>query len=92
MNLAVSPSEGGTTGQREATEAQRQKGWRGRMMVHSRTAESVALMVAVVVGMPLVGMLFLAVLYYCCLEWLHDALMPRESMPTRRIRAIGANL
>lgn len=61
------------------------------MMVHSRAAESVALVVVVVVGMPLVGMLFLAVLYYCCLEWLHDALMPRESMPTRRIRTIGAN-
>ena len=57
-----------------------------------RVVKSVAVVVAVVVvGMPLVGMLFLAVFYYCCLEWLHDALMPRESMPTKPMRTIGAN-
>ncbi len=55
-----------------------------------RLVESVAAVVAVVVGMPLVGLLFLAVLYYCCLEWLHDALMPEESMP-ESMRTIEAN-
>jgi hypothetical protein len=61
------------------------------MMWHSRVTESVAVVVAAVVGMPLMSVLFLAVLYYCCLEWLRDALAPRESIPTTRIRAIGAN-
>ena len=77
-------------GQGGAIEARRLE-TEGKMAIRSRVVESVVVVVAVVVGMPLVGMLFLAVLYYCCLEWLHDALMPRESMPTRRIRTIGAN-
>ena len=61
------------------------------MAIRSSVVESVVVVVAVVVGMPLVGMLFLAVFYYCCLEWLHGTLVPEESMPTRRIRTIGAN-
>jgi hypothetical protein len=36
-------------------------------------------------------MLFMAVLYYCCLEWLHDVLAPGESIPTRPMRTIEAN-
>jgi hypothetical protein len=42
-------------------------------------------------AVPLIATLFLAVLGYCCLEWLHDTLAPGESLPTRRIRTIGAN-
>ena len=42
-------------------------------------------------AVPLIATLFLAVLGYCCLEWLHDMLAPGESMPTRRVRTIGAN-
>jgi hypothetical protein len=61
------------------------------MAIRSRVVESVAVVVAVIAAVPLIATLFLAVLGYCCLEWLHDALMPRESMPTRRIRTIGAN-
>lgn len=59
-------------------------------MVRSSAAESVAVVMAFL-GMPLVGMLFLAVCYYCCLEWLRDTLAPRESMPTARIRTIRVN-
>jgi hypothetical protein len=62
----------------------------GRMAIRSRVVESAAV-VAVVVGMPLVGMLFLAVVYYCCLEWLHDTLMPEESIPARPMRTIEAS-
>ena len=61
------------------------------MTIRSRVVESVLVVVAVVVGVPLVGTLFLAVVYYCCLEWLHDALMPEESIPTRPVRTIGAS-
>ena len=59
------------------------------MAIRSRIVESVAVAV-VVAGMPLVWMLFLAVVYYCCLEWLHDTLAPEESIPTRPIRTIEA--
>lgn len=59
-------------------------------MIRSSVAESAAV-VRAFLGMPLVWMLFLAVCYYCCLEWLRDALLPRESMPAARIRTIGAN-
>ena len=62
------------------------------MAIRSRVVESVAVVAAVVVGMPLIATLFLAVLGHCCLEWLHDMLAPGESMPTRRISTIGANL
>ncbi len=61
------------------------------MAIRSRVVESVKLVVAVVVGMPLVGMVFLAVFYCCCLEWLHDALAPGESIQTKPIRTIEAN-
>lgn len=58
-------------------------------MWHSRIGENVAVAGAFI-GMPLLGMLFLAVVYYCCLEWLHDALVPSESTPKTRIGVVGA--
>jgi hypothetical protein len=61
------------------------------MAIRSRVVEDVAVMVAIVVGMPLVGMLFLAVLYYCCLEWLHYTLVSRQWLPTKPMRTIAAN-
>jgi len=61
------------------------------MAIRPRVVESVAVAAAVVVGMPLVGTLFMAVFYYCCLEWLHDMLAPGESIPTRPMRTIEAN-
>jgi hypothetical protein len=60
------------------------------MAIRSRVVEDVAVMVAIVVGMP-VGMLFLAVLYYCCLEWLHDTLVSRQWLPTKPMRTIASN-
>ncbi len=61
------------------------------MAIRSRVLESVVVVAAVAVGMPLVGMLFLVVFYYCCLEWLHDTLVPEELMPTRPVRTIEAS-
>jgi hypothetical protein len=63
----------------------------GGMAMRSSVVESIRMAVALVSGMPLLCMLFLAVVYYCCLEWLRDALAPRESMPTTRIRTVRAN-
>jgi len=61
------------------------------MAIRSGVVEDVTLVAAVVLGMPLVGMLFLAVLYYCCLEWLYDTLVSRQSLPTKPMRTVGAN-
>ncbi len=61
------------------------------MAIRSRIAEGVVAVVAVVVGVPLIVMLFLGVLGYCYLEWLHDTLVSRLSMPTRPMRTIEAN-
>ena len=60
------------------------------MAIHSRVVESVVAVVAV--GVPLIVMLFLGVLAYCYLEWLHDTLVSRLSVPTRPVRTVEANL
>jgi hypothetical protein len=61
------------------------------MAIRSRIAEGVVAAVAAVVGVPLIVMLFLGVLGYCYLEWLHDILATRLSMPARPMRTIEAN-
>jgi hypothetical protein len=61
------------------------------MAIRSRIAEGVVAAVAVVVGVPLIVMLFLGVLGYCYLEWLHDILATRLPMPASPVRTIEAN-
>jgi hypothetical protein len=61
------------------------------MAIRSRIAEGVVAAVAAVVGVPLIVMLFLGVLGYCCLEWLHDILATRLSMLASPVRTIEAN-
>jgi hypothetical protein len=61
------------------------------MAIRSRIADDVVAVVAVVVGVPLVVTLFLVVLGYCYLEWLHNTLVSRLSMPTRPMRTVEAN-
>jgi hypothetical protein len=61
------------------------------MAIRSRIAEGVVAAVAAVVGVPLIVMLFLGVLGYCYLEWLHDILATRLSMPASPMRTIEAN-
>jgi hypothetical protein len=58
------------------------------MAVHSRMMESLVLVLAVVTGMPLVGTIFLVVLFYCCMEWLHDMLAAKESGLTEAVRPV----
>jgi hypothetical protein len=53
--------------------------------------DSLAAVVAVVLGVPLIVMLFLGVLGYCYLEWVRDTFVFRLSMPSRRMRTIEAN-
>jgi len=59
--------------------------------IRSRIAEGVVAAVAVVVGVPLIVMLFLGVLSCCYLEWLHDIPATRLSMPASPMRTIEAN-
>ena len=61
------------------------------MAIRPRVVENLAVVVAVVVGAPLIVMLFLGVLGYCYLEWLHDTLATILSTPTRPMRTIEAN-
>jgi len=61
------------------------------MGIHSRLTESVVAAVAVVVDVALIVTLFLGVPSYCYLEWLHDILATRLSMPARPMRTIEAN-
>ncbi len=61
------------------------------MAIRSRLVDNVVVMVAVAVGVPLIVMLFLGVLGYCHLEWLHDTMGSRLLMPTRPMRTIEAS-
>ena len=83
MTLAGNRTEGSNRG----TPTERED----RMAVLSRVMENAAAVVAVIVGVPLVVMLFLGVLGYCYLEWLCDTLVSRLSMPTRPMRTIEAS-
>jgi hypothetical protein len=75
-------------GQKGAFQAQRLE-TDGVMAILSQVAGSVLAVVAVAAGVPLLVMLFLGVLGYCCLEWLHDTLVLRQSIPTRPMRTVG---
>jgi len=81
---------GGASGRKGTTKAQRLE-TEGRMTIRSRVVENLVVVAAVVAGMPLIVMLFLGVLGYCYLEWLHDVLATRLSMPARPMRTIEAN-
>ncbi len=61
------------------------------MAIRSQVVGSVIAVVTVAAGVPLVGMLFLGVLGYCYLEWLHDTLVLRQSIPARPMHTVGAN-
>lgn len=61
------------------------------MAILSQEVGSVIAVVAVAAGVPLIVMLFLGVLGYCYLEWLHDTLVLRQTIPTRPMRTVGAN-
>lgn len=61
------------------------------MAILSQEFGSVIAVVAVAAGVPLIVMLFLGVLGYCYLEWLHDTLVLRQTIPTRPMRTVGAN-
>lgn len=60
------------------------------MSIFSQVVGSVVAVAALGVGVPLIVALFLGVLGYCYLEWLHDMLVSGRSMPTRPMRAIEA--
>ena len=61
------------------------------MAIRSRIVETVVVVVATAVGVPLIVMLFMGVLGYCYLEWLLDMLAARLSMPARSVRTIEAS-
>jgi hypothetical protein len=73
-----------------ATEARRPE-TEGRMAIRSGIVGTVVTVVVIAVGVPLIVMLFLGVLGYCYLEWLHDTLASKLSMPTRPMRTIATN-
>jgi hypothetical protein len=60
------------------------------MGIRSTVVDSVTMLVAVM-GVPLIWMLFLGVVGYCCLEWLHDTLASRLAVPIRPMRTVKAN-
>jgi len=61
------------------------------MAIRSQVVGSVIAVVTVAAGVPLVVMLFLGVLGYCYLEWLHDTLVLRQSISARPMHTVGAN-
>jgi hypothetical protein len=61
------------------------------MAIFLRLARDVVGVVAVVVGVPVIVAFFLGVLGFCYLEWLHDTLVSRLSMPTKHMRTMTAN-
>jgi len=63
----------------------------GGMGICSMVVDSLAAVVAVVLGVPLIVTLFLGVLAYCYLEWVRDTFTLRLSMPSRPMRTIEAN-
>lgn len=60
------------------------------MGIHSGVVGTVVPVAAAALGVPLIVTLFMGVVGYCCLEWLHDTLMSGRSMPTRSMRPIEA--
>ena len=60
------------------------------MAIRSTLVASIRTVVAIS-GVPIVALLFLGVLGYCYLEWVHDTLASRLSEPTGPMRTVEAS-